>query len=87
MDHADLARRLSATTLFSHLSRAQLAALLEQSPRRQAHAGAWLSDSTEGLKDYRGASPRWPATAPGGTRSCGPALRLNHPLFHGRTAA
>ena len=52
MDHADLARQLSATTLFSHLSRAQLAALLEQSPRRQAHAGAWLSDSTEGLKDH-----------------------------------
>ena len=42
MDHAELAKRLGATTMFSRLPQGQLLALLERSPRRQAGAGQWL---------------------------------------------
>lgn len=52
MDHIDLAKRLGATTLFSHLPREQLTALLEQSPRRQASAGAWVADAKQQFKDH-----------------------------------
>ncbi len=52
MDHADLAKRLGATTLFSRLPREQLQALLERSPMRRASAGTWLSDAVEGLKNH-----------------------------------
>jgi rhodanese-related sulfurtransferase len=52
MDLTALAKRLGATTMFSRLPREQLVVLLEQSPRRQARAGEWLTDSVNGLKDH-----------------------------------
>ncbi len=52
MDNAELARRLRTTTLFSHLPREQLVALLGSSPQRRALAGEWLADSAQGLKDH-----------------------------------
>jgi rhodanese-related sulfurtransferase/mannose-6-phosphate isomerase-like protein (cupin superfamily) len=52
MDHKDLAKRLGATTLFSHLPREQLIALLAQSPRRQASAGSWIADADSPFKDH-----------------------------------
>lgn len=52
MDHAELAKRLGATTMFSRLPQGQLLALLERSPRRQAGAGQWLSDEACGLRDH-----------------------------------
>lgn len=48
----ELAKRLGATTLFSHLPQEQLVALIERSPRRKALAGEWLADSVEGLKNH-----------------------------------
>lgn len=51
MEPAELARRLGATTMFSRLPQAQLLALLELSPRRQASAGQWLTDDARGLVD------------------------------------
>lgn len=52
MNLTDLAKRLGATTMFSRLPREQLVALIAQSPRRQAHAGEWLTDSVNGLKNH-----------------------------------
>lgn len=52
MDSITLAKRLGATTLFSHLSQEQLVALIERCPRRTALAGEWLADSVEGLKNH-----------------------------------
>ena len=52
MHPTDLARRLGATTLFSHLPRAQLASLVERSPRRRVPAGTWIGDSPGGLKSH-----------------------------------
>ena len=52
MDPIDLAKRLGATTLFSHLPREQLVALIERSPRRTAPAGAWLTDAVDGLGSH-----------------------------------
>ena len=52
MNQADLAKRLGATTMFSHLPSQQLAALLERSARRQVRAGERVVDSVNGLKDH-----------------------------------
>lgn len=52
MDQTDLAKRLGATTMFSHLPSQQLVALLERSPRRQVPVGEWVVDSVNGLKDH-----------------------------------
>ena len=52
MQLAHLARQLRATTLFSPLPANRLLALLEGSPRRQAHAGEWLGDGPEGIRDH-----------------------------------
>lgn len=52
MDHAELAKRLGATTMFSRLPQGQLLALLERSPRRQAGAGQWLTGEACGLRDH-----------------------------------
>lgn len=52
MQLADLALRLRATTLFSPLPPNRLLALLEGSPRRQAHPGAFLGDAAEGIRDH-----------------------------------
>lgn len=52
MDHADLAKRLGATPMFSRLPREQLLALVERSPLRQAPAGAWLADAVNGLNHH-----------------------------------
>ena len=52
MDHTDLAKRLGATTLFSHLPREQLIALLEQSPTRKAGAGSWVANANKAFKDH-----------------------------------
>ncbi|WP_296491867.1 cyclic nucleotide-binding domain-containing protein [Rhodoferax sp.] len=52
MNHAELARRLGATTLFSRLPKEQLVALLAGTPRRQAAAGGYLSDTDNGLKNH-----------------------------------
>lgn len=52
MDLVDLTRRPGAPTLFSRLPRAQLLALLTQSPRRQVAGGSWLSDTVQGLKNH-----------------------------------
>ena len=52
LDPIDLAKRLGATTLFSHLPQQQLVALIKRSPQRRALAGACLADSAEGLKDH-----------------------------------
>ncbi|HEX5697898.1 MAG TPA: cyclic nucleotide-binding domain-containing protein, partial [Rhodoferax sp.] len=52
MDHADLAKRLGATTLFSRLPREQLVALLARTPRRQVAAGNYLSDTVHGHQSH-----------------------------------
>lgn len=52
MDASHIAQRLSATTLFSRLPCEQLMTLVERSPRRQAAAGAVLSDPAQGLKHH-----------------------------------
>lgn len=52
MEHAELARRLGATTLFSRLPKAQLQALLERSALHEAAAGSWLTGPTEGLRHH-----------------------------------
>ncbi len=52
MDLAELTRRLSATTLFSPLDRAQLRSLLERSPRHTAQAGDWLAEWPQGLRHH-----------------------------------
>ncbi len=52
MDHAELAKRLGATTMFSRLPHGQLLALLERSLRRQAGAGQWLPGEACGLRDH-----------------------------------
>jgi CRP-like cAMP-binding protein len=52
MDHADLAKRLGATTLFSRLPRDQLQSLLMRSPLLSAGAGDWLTHSSDGLKNH-----------------------------------
>lgn len=52
MDHAELAKRLGATTMFSRLPPGALLALLERSPRRQAGAGQWLTGDARGLRDH-----------------------------------
>lgn len=52
MDLSELTRRLSTTTLFSPLDRAQLRALLERSPRHTAQAGDWLAELPQGLRHH-----------------------------------
>lgn len=52
MDLSELTRRLSATTLFSPLDRAQLRSLLERSPRHTAQAGDWLAELPQGLRHH-----------------------------------
>ena len=52
MQLSDLTRLLRATTLFSPLPPQRLLALLEGSPRLQAHPGAWLGDAAEGIRDH-----------------------------------
>jgi len=52
MDHAELAKRLGATTMFSRLPQGALLALLERSPRWQASAGQSLTDDARGLSDH-----------------------------------
>ncbi|MDZ7589563.1 MAG: cyclic nucleotide-binding domain-containing protein [Rubrivivax sp.] len=52
MDLSELTRRLSATTLFSPLGRAQLHALLERSLRHTAQAGDWLAELPQGLRHH-----------------------------------
>jgi len=52
MDLPELTRRLSATTLFSPLDRAQLHALLKRSPRHTAQAGEWLAQLPQGLRHH-----------------------------------
>ena len=48
----ELTVRLSATTLFSPLDRAQLRALLGRSPRLTARAGDWIADLPHGLRHH-----------------------------------
>jgi len=48
----ELARRLSATTMFSALGRERLLALLEDSPHRQARAGDCLASSLDGVGSH-----------------------------------
>ena len=52
MNPTQLARRLGATTLFSHLPQAQLIPLIERSARQQVSAGSWLGESKSGLSDH-----------------------------------
>lgn len=52
MDLSELTLRLSTTTLFSPLDRAQLRALLERSPRHTAQAGDWLAEWPQGLRHH-----------------------------------
>lgn len=52
MDHADLARRLGATTLFSRLPRPQLEALLARSVLHEAPAGSWVTERAQGLRHH-----------------------------------
>lgn len=52
MDIVELAKRLGATTMFSRLPREQLASLIEESPRQQTPAGAWLTERGKGLKNH-----------------------------------
>jgi len=52
MNLSDLAKRLRATTLFSHVDREQLTHLLEQSPDRTARAGDELVEGEHGLADH-----------------------------------
>lgn len=52
MDHAELARRLGATTMFSSLPQGQLLDLLQRSPRRRVGAGQWLTEVARGLDDH-----------------------------------
>ena len=52
MNIAELAKRLRATTLFSHIDTAQLALLLEQCLERTAMAGEELAEGRNGLADH-----------------------------------
>ena len=52
MNDQDLARRLGATTLFSHLPKEQLLTLVEQNPRHKVRAGSWLADAATPLSDH-----------------------------------
>ena len=52
MNDQDLARRLGATTLFSHLPKEQLLALVQQSPRQKARAGSWLAAAATPLSEH-----------------------------------
>lgn len=52
MHLAELTLRLSATTLFAPVDRAQLRSLLGRSERLQAKAGAWIADLPRGLHHH-----------------------------------
>lgn len=52
MHIGELAKRLRATTLFSHIETEQLVLLLQQSSERTVRSGTELEESKRGLSDY-----------------------------------